>query len=308
MEQEERRARMGLAALCEPLNKVLAREVLERGVVEAWERVLKDETVTRLGKRAQQIDIDGLIAETEFAQARFVIPGDAEWPGLLDTLHAYDLAGPIPHGLWVRGLALDPQRPVTITGSRACTAYGAHVAEQMAADLAQTNTVVTSLSYGVDVAALRGAVGVEGFAPVVMTAAGMNHIRLTGDEPLVDELVDRATVVSELPPATVPSRAHFLARNRLLAAMSHATVLVEAAARSGARMTLEHARALGRVCLAVPGPITSIVSAVPNRMISDRDAGLVSSASEVVDHVDAYVLTKSNEFMTRQEEVWPNDH
>lgn len=287
-ELTDRRARMGLAALGVPNDGELAEWLGRLGAAETWQRLLVDPADTLAARRARRIDLDELEGETGYVGARFVIPGDAEWPAALDELAGHELHGTrgVPFGLWVLGLGLDPQRPVALTGARAATTYGVTVAEQMAGDLAVLgHTVVTSLSFGVDVAAIQGSVTVEGMAPVVVMASGLMHLRLSGHEHLVAELSERATVITEHAPSVVPSRASFLARCRLMAALSAGTVVVEAALRSGARTTATWSEMLGHPVMAVPGPITSALSRMPHRLIQ-QGAHLVECAEDVAAVLD----------------------
>lgn len=282
--RDERRARMGLASLGLPSDVDVGANVRSVGAVETWERLVADESGSLAARRASAVDLDEVEGETAYVGARFVIPDDPEWPAALDVLADHELDGTrnVPYGLWLYGLGLDPRRPVAITGARAATAYGTSIAEGLAADLAEAgSTVVTSLSFGIDVAAIQGAVAVEGMAPVVLLAGGLMSMRLSGHEHLVAELDQRATVLSEHAPSIVPSRSNFLARSRLLAALSEGTVVVEAAMRSGARTTAAWSRELGKPVMAMPGPITSCQSRMPHSLIRDHGAHLVESADEV---------------------------
>lgn len=294
----ERRARMGLASLGLPSDVDVGASVRSIGAVETWTRLVADESGSLAARRARAVDLDEVEGETEFARARFVIPGDAEWPECLNDLddRRIEATGGVPYGLWVRGaIRLDPQRPVAITGARAATEYGMHVAESFAAQLAlDSSTVIASLSFGIEVAAIRGALAQEGYAPVVVLGAGLHHMRLSGSEQLVAELDERAIVITEHAPSQPPSRAGFLARARLIAALSHVTVVVEAGQRSGARLTARWAHELGRTVLAVPGPITSYTSCLPHELIQEGTANLVTCADDVVAAVAPCTSAHSN--------------
>ncbi len=288
VEQAERRARMGLAALGVPNDGELAEWLGRLGAAETWQRLLVDPAHTLAASRARRIDLDELDGETGYVGSRFVIPGDPEWSAALDELVGHELHGTrgVPFGLWVLGLGLNPQRPVALTGARAATTYGVTVAEQMAGDLAVLgHAVVTSLAYGVDVAAIQGSITAEGMAPVVVLASGLMHMRLSSHEHLVAELPERATIVTEHAPSVVPSRASFLARCRLMAALSEGTVVVEAAMRSGSRTTATWSEMLGKPVMAVPGPITSSQSRMPHRLIQ-QGAHLVECAEDIAAVLD----------------------
>ncbi|WP_136520418.1 DNA-processing protein DprA [Cellulomonas telluris] len=211
--------------------------------------------------------------------ARVVVPGDAEWPRGLD-----DLGAAAPFALWVRGEAPRADRSVALVGARACTPYGERVALDLAVDLARQGwQVVSGGAYGVDAAAHRGALVGEGRTLVVL-AGGVDRAYPVGNARLLEEVVHSGgALVSEVPPGAVPTRSRFLQRNRLIAATSRATVVVEAAWRSGAASTAHHAARLLRPVGAVPGPVTSAASAGCHRLLRDGVATCVTDAAEVVE-------------------------
>lgn len=218
------------------------------------------------------------------AGARLVCPGDDEWPRLLDDLARIDADC---FGLWVRGpLRLDQacHRAVAIVGTRTATAYGEHVATDLAAGLADRLwTVVSGVAYGIDAAAHRGALAVGG-ETIGVLACGVDVVYPKGHRSLLDRLAAEGLVISEHPPGAAPQRHRFLVRNRVIAALSLGTVMVEAAARSGARSTLNHARDLLRHVMVVPGPVTSAMSDGCHVALRDLpDAVVVTRAAEVVE-------------------------
>jgi len=227
---------------------------------------------------------------TEQAGLRFLIPGDAEWPVVLDELEgcAVGPLGGVPVGLWAAGpghLARWSKAAVAMVGSRAATRYGESVAMGMASELAGEVgephwTVVSGGAFGIDAASHRGALMVRG-RTVGVYASGLDSPYPPGNAGLFKSLIDDGLVVSELPPGAAPTRHGFLERNRLIAALSQGTVVVEAAMRSGARNTASWAGELGRVVMAVPGPVTSAMSVTPHRLIRDGEAILVSGAPDV---------------------------
>ncbi len=191
-----------------------------------------------------------------------------------------------PLGLWVAGggdLAESAACAVAMVGSRASTAYGDTVAGDLAAELSEAGrAVVSGGAYGIDAAAHRGCLA--GRTPTVaVLAGGLDVPYPAGHRPLFDRIAQRGVLVSELAPGENPTRVRFLARNRLIAALAPGTVLVEAAARSGARNTVTWANAMGRVVMAVPGPVTSATSLTPHRLIRDAEAVLVASAADVLE-------------------------
>lgn len=212
---------------------------------------------------------------------RLVCPGDPEWPGGLDALG--DAA---PAALWVTGaadLGSACRRSVTVTGARAATAYGAYLAAEFSASLAGRGvTVIAGGSFGIDAAAHRGALSAGG-TTIAVAAGGPDIPYPAAHEGLFGEIAGHGVIVSEAPPGTHVNRLRFLVRNRVMAALAAATLIVEAGTRSGALTAARHARDLGRPVAAVPGPVTSELSAGCNGLIRAGHAVLVTSASDVAD-------------------------
>lgn len=210
--------------------------------------------------------------------AQLLIPGDEEWPAGVD-----DLGEHAPQALWVRGDAsfFSAESRVSIVGARASTGYGDHVAAEIAGDLAAGGAVIISGgAYGIDGAAHRAALGVDG-RTMALLAGGVDRAYPTGHHQLLARIASQGAVVSELPCGAAPTKWRFLARNRLIAALGQATVVVEAGWRSGSLNTAGHAAALGRPLGAVPGPVTSAASAGCHRLLREYDARCVTSAAEV---------------------------
>jgi DNA processing protein len=212
---------------------------------------------------------------------RFVIPGDAEWPTQLD-----DLGPARPIGLWTAGtgsLRLLALRSVALVGARACTAYGAHVAGELAAGLAERGWVVVSgAAYGIDAAAHRGALAVGG-PTIAVLACGVDVAYPRGHTELIRRISRQGLLVSELPPGQHPNRFRFVLRNRVIAALTRGTVVVEAALRSGALSTARRARDLNRITCGVPGPVTSALSEGVHALLRTGAATLVTEAAEVAE-------------------------
>jgi len=227
--------------------------------------------------------------QTDQAGLRFIIPGDPEWPEGLDDLAHCDFIrlGGTPVGFWVQGpghLAQWCQRSVAMVGSRASTRYGEAVALLLSSELAKPSagwTVVSGGAFGIDTACHRGALAAPG-RTIGLFANGLDIAYPPANDGLIQKLRHEGLVVSELPPGTHPTKHGFLARNRLIAALSLGTVVVEAAARSGARNTASWAASLGRVVMGVPGPVTSALSVTPHRLIRDGLATLVASAEDII--------------------------
>lgn len=210
--------------------------------------------------------------------ARLVIPGDPQWPGALD-----DLGPHAPTALWVRGRVdlLTAAPRVAMVGARASSSYGEQVAAELAGDLASAGAVVVSGgAYGIDGAVHRAALGVGG-ATIAFLAGGVDRAYPVGHQRLLHQIAEHGALVSEPPCGTAPTKWRFLARNRLIAALGQATVVVEAGWRSGSLNTAGHAATLGRPLGAVPGPVTSASSAGCHRLLREYDAQCVTSAQEV---------------------------
>jgi len=217
------------------------------------------------------------------AGARLVIPGDAEWPTQLDGL------GPgRPLGLWLHGTAdlrFSCLRSVAVVGARAATSYGIHVAAQFGVGLSESAwTVVSGGAFGIDGAAHRGALAADS-PTVAILACGVDISYPSEHHALFAAVRDQGVLASECPPGVHPTRARFLIRNRLIAALSRGTVVVEAALRSGALNTAAHALSLDRHLAAVPGPITSAQSSGCHRLLREQKAICVTSPEELIELV-----------------------
>ncbi|MFG2267482.1 DNA-processing protein DprA [Streptomyces sp. NPDC048720] len=288
---EERLGRAFLARVIEPGDEAGGRWLREFGVAEVVRR-LRDGgrplpgvsgrrwagLVARAGRAQPERDLH----EARDAGVRFVCPGDTEWPGRLD-----DLGDARPTGLWVRGtpsLRIWALGSVAVVGARACTEYGTHVAATLAAELAERGWVVVSGgAYGVDGAAHRGTLAAGG-ATVAVLACGVDRPYPRGHTALIDRIAEQGLVVGELPPGDHPTPSRFILRNRVIAALTRGTVVVEAACRSGSLVTARAAERLGRYTMGVPGPVTSSLSAGVHELLRGG-ATLVTDAADVIELV-----------------------
>ncbi|MFD7508679.1 DNA-processing protein DprA [Streptomyces sp. NPDC059853] len=289
---EERLARSALTRVIEPGDHLMGRQVARLGAAGVWRALEGDERLPEvpparwagLRLRAERVVPGRDLEESARCGARLVCPGDREWPGQLD-----DLGETRPVGLWVRGacsLRFVALRSVALVGARACTDYGLHMAGELGATLAERGwTVVSGGAYGVDGAAHRGALAVGG-PTVAVLACGLDVAYPAGHRELLERVAEGGLLVSELPPGERPTRGRFVQRNRVIAALSRGTVVVEAASRSGSLITARRAARLGRHLMAVPGPVTSGLSAGTHRLIR-QEATLVGSAGEVIELVGA---------------------
>lgn len=292
------------SALAEPGDAAAGWLVNNLGALEArqWLDIAADDPVTatmELAQQANELTIDEVVRASErwvrrrdqsqaaqlrerAAQcgARAVVPGDAEWPEIFD--HLGDV---VPMAIWVRGAArLDQvlERSVALVGARSSTSYGEHMAASIAGDISDAGwTVVSGGAYGIDAAAHRGALAAGGSTVAVM-AGGVDRLYPAGNQYLLEKIIDTGAVVSETPPGWAPHRHRFLQRNRLIAC-ANATIVVEAAYRSGALSTATHANELSRPVGAVPGPVTSASSVGCHRLVRETGAVLVTSAADVIE-------------------------
>jgi len=242
--------------------------------------------------------LPGLPGDADIAAAcrdgiRLVCPGDPQWPERLDELGAVR-----PYALWLRGRVDLPsacRRSVSMVGSRAATGYGAHVAGEIAADLGEQGwTIVSGGAYGIDAAAHRGA-QVVGAITIAVLACGVDYPYPAGHAGLFADIAAAGLVISEWPPGRHPARLRFLVRNRVIAALTCGTVVVEAGGRSGALNTARHAAELGRPLMAVPGPVTSRQSAGCHRIIRDWGATCVTCAADIIEMVSPLGIADSPE-------------
>ncbi|MCL2482511.1 MAG: DNA-processing protein DprA [Propionibacteriaceae bacterium] len=288
--EDERKARMGLAAAHDAGDVGLAKLIGEQGAVDVWEYLRAGQGKTAIARRAAQIDVDSLMHRTDQIGARFVIPSDEQWPTYLNELEWSEPVGGVggvPLGLWVSGPAdLSQLTAVAMVGSRASTAYGEHVAADWAVGIAEHGyCVLSGGAYGIDSCAHRGALACGG-ATVAVMAGGLAQLYPSGNSVLLEKIRDSGAVVSEHPPDRPPSRARFLVRNRLIAALAKATVIVEGALRSGAQNTVSWALSLQRPVLAAPGPVTSAMSVTPHRLVRSGQATLVTSVEDILTSVE----------------------
>lgn len=247
-----------------------------------YERVLA-QRLSAWRARLLVADPESDLAAGEAYGARLVLPGDVEWPTQLD-----DLGETRPLGLWVHGsadLRFSCLRSISVVGARAASAYGAHVATTIGAELSASGwTIVSGGAYGVDGAAHRGAL--SGDSPTIaVLACGIDFCYPKGHHDLFTVVRENGALVSECPPGTHPTRGRFLIRNRLIAALSRGTLVVEAALRSGAMNTANHALALCRHLGAVPGPVTSETSQGCHLLLRQGKAVCVTGADEMIELV-----------------------
>jgi DNA processing protein len=296
MADDTARAWAYLSRVAEPPCAELAALVARVGAVEAADRIRRGAVggdLARLTEARREIDCAAedldILARLG---GRLMVADDAEWPMTsFRSFRGVDVRarpqGHSPLALWTVGpLALTDveERGCSIVGTRAATPYGEHVAADLAAGLAERDVaVVSGGAYGIDGAAHRATLAADGLTVAVL-AGGIDVPYPAGHTALLRRIADDGLIVSEYPPGVRPARYRFLTRNRLVAALSGATVVVEAGLRSGAANTAAWARALGRPVCAVPGPVTSSAS-VGCHVLLRGGAELITRAEEVVELV-----------------------
>lgn len=288
----DRFARALWSGIAEPGDSVAGRLIADVGAVAALRTILdrgaRNEAVSaaeldagrrRWLPRAESPALrDGLRAAGA-SDVRLTFPGDGLWP-----VHVDDLGPHAPLCLWVRGepsLLARLHPSAAVVGARASTTYGEHVAMELAADLAGSGVaIVSGAAYGIDGAAHRAALSVGGVT-IALLAGGADRAYPAGHTGLLDRIARVGAVVSEVPCGSTPTKWRFLQRNRLIAALSGVTVVVEAGWRSGSLNTAHHAQDLGRPLGAVPGPITSAASAGVHRLLREGAAQCITSGDDV---------------------------
>ena len=297
----ERDARMTLAALSEPGDTITGTLVARLGAAETVQLITSSDRLPngidpaegelwrrRLAPRINPGQIDRIVADMERHDLRLLTPDDIDWPGELQQLGTS-----APIALWLKGdpgqLSTPLPGRVTIVGARASTAYGSQVATELASELAtQGRTIVSGGAYGIGGSAHRAATVSFPGSTIAVLATGLDRLYPTGHEQLFERIEQSGgLLVSELPPGSAPTRWRFLQRNRMLAALSGATVVVEAGHRSGSLNVAGQAHALGRPVGAVPGPVTSPASAGCHRLIQEGLASLIIDAQDVTDLLDS---------------------
>jgi len=266
-------------ALVEHLGS--ARAVVEAGVgrllqVPGIGEKLAGETVAAL----RTIDVDAEVQSMEKHRVALLVRGEAGYPAPLADIYAP------PTLLYVRGALQEGDvRAVAIVGSRQCTDYGKRTATRLAQELARAGYIVVSgLARGIDAAAHRGALQGGGRTLAVL-AGGLARIYPPEHRGLADEVEKNGALLTESSMQQDPIAALFPARNRIISGLCKAVVLVEAAEKSGALITAEHAAEQGRIVLAVPGPVDSLSSGGTNALIR-QGAILCRGVDDVLEEVE----------------------
>jgi DNA processing protein len=288
----DRLARAALSRMVDPETEGLGKAVARYGASAVWAAARHDPSAPELAatlvrllrKRAADATPEADLARAEEVGARLVCPQDDEWPAQLAVLGDDE-----PLALWVRGeglVAETLERSVAVVGARAATAYGGHVASELGYGLAGRGwTVVSGGAYGIDALAHRGALAADGVTVAVL-ACGVDVAYPRPHDRLFGRIAEEGLLISEWPPGSSPRPHRFLVRNRVIAAATAGTVVVEGAVRSGALNTGRKAAELGRPLMVVPGPVTSAMSAGCHLLLREViGARLVTTPAEVVEEV-----------------------
>ena len=284
---QDRFARAAWSRVAEPGDALANRLIRNYGPVAALQMAASgaEQGVDRFLPRLEVLDVDRDLEIGARFGARVLCPTDPEWPTGLD-----DLTAP-PYCLWVRGpadLALSCERSAAVVGARSATAYGQMVATQIAAGLGERRfTVISGAAFGIDAAAHQGALA-AGALTIAVLAGGVERPYPWSHAAMIARIAQEGAVVSEVAPGSAPTKVRFLQRNRMIATMGRGTVVVEAGLRSGSLNTARTAAEYGRVVAAVPGPVTSMMSAGCHEAIRCGMAQLVTDAAEAAELIGDY--------------------
>ncbi|CAN2206482.1 Smf Predicted Rossmann fold nucleotide-binding protein involved in DNA uptake [Candidatus Nanopelagicaceae bacterium] len=278
--------RLALLTAIEPGTHFWTREIFSHGIEEVHARIIGRAydpiKYANIIDKVSRFDADTEFAKIQAAGAHLLTPEDRDWPIRVD-----DLESP-PIALIVKGrrdLFTNPS--LAIVGTRNPTPYGTRIAGDFAAGFVDREwDIVSGGAYGIDSAAHRGALVAEG-RTIAVIASGIDMPYPSGNSRLFDEICENGAIISEVAPG-VPALPHrFLTRNRIIAALSQSTLVVEAAFRSGSLRTARDAAQLLRPVMAIPGPINSPSSEGCHRLIGERAAELVTSVADACELISA---------------------
>ena len=278
--------RLALFNAIEAGNTYWARQVNEFGIAMVYEHLaLGVYDATKYGAITQSIsafNADESLAAIAQSGGVFITPEDLSWPTRVNQL-----AIP-PLGLIVKGdLSILNNPSLAIVGTRNPTPYGVRLAGDFAAGFVDREwDIISGGAYGIDTAAHRGALVAEG-RTIAVIASGIDVQYPAGNARLFDEICENGAIISEVMPGVTAMPHRFLIRNRLIAALSLSTLVVEAAFRSGSLRTARDAAGLMRPVMAIPGPISSPSSEGCHRLIGERAAELVTSVADAMELISA---------------------
>ena len=282
----EARARLILFSTVQPADPFWSYEINQRGGLSVYHRIisgnyyLKQQEILKLQQQIMQRQVKDLELEISKAGGVFITPEDNDWP-----ISLADLATP-PIGLVVAGdrsVLLKLDKSISIVGSRQPTNYGLQLSYSLASQASLTQLVVVSGgAYGIDTASHQGALSVGGLSIAVL-AGGINRLYPLENQKLFKDITKSGLLISEVMPNTESKPYRFLIRNRLIAALSRSTVVVEAKFISGSIRTARDAAEIFRSVFAIPGPVTSPLSEGCHRLIAERVADIATSLDEILE-------------------------
>ncbi len=277
---------MALSFALEPGIQYWSRQIAEFGVRTIYEHlylgVYDSEKFARVIGKVRAFNCDEALHAAHEASSVYITPSDPLWPVQLNDLDAP------PIGMYVKGnVEALKNRSIAIVGSRNPTPYGTRIAGDFAAGFVDREwDIISGGAYGIDSSAHRGALVAEG-RTIAVIASGIDTPYPSGNSRLFDEICENGAIITEVVPG-VPALPHrFLTRNRIIAALSQSTLVVEAAFRSGSLRTARDAAQLLRPVMAIPGPINSPSSEGCHRLIGERAAELVTSVADACELISA---------------------
>lgn len=282
----EKAARLELFAAIEGGSTFWTSEIASQGVIQTLHSIKDGFYRSSKGEKTlSQIHpggVDELVTLIDNAGGSFLTPEDLGWPTQLNDLAA------MPIGLIVKGrVECLSQRSIAIVGTRNPTPYGARIASDFAAGFVDREwLIVSGGAYGIDTHAHKGALIAEGVT-IAVIASGVDINYPAGNERLFSEIAELGAIVSEVMPGTPAFPSRFLTRNRIIAALSKSTLVVEAAFRSGSLRTARDAAELLRPVMAIPGPINSPTSEGTHRLIGERAAEIVTSVADAIELISS---------------------
>ena len=282
----EAQARLALFSVIEGGHTFWSNEITTNGPLHVFQKLASSGyDSVKYGKVMQELrafNNEEISARIKSAGAQFITPDSPNWPVALNELAA------IPIGLVVKGdVAALSQRSLAIVGTRNPTPYGVRIAGDFAAGFVDREwNIISGGAYGIDSAAHKGALIAEG-QTVAVLATGIDVVYPAGNMRLFAEIAENGALVSEVLPGVHAIPVRFLNRNRIIAALSQATLVVEAAFRSGSLRTARDAAELLRPVMAIPGPINAPTSEGCHRLIGERAAEIVTSVTDAIELISA---------------------
>jgi DNA processing protein len=279
-------ARLVLFSTIEPADNFWSLEISNSNALNVIERILsgkyylRQKNILDLQHAVLKADLSQIKDELIDSGAIFITPIDSDWPLVLNDLHSP------PIGLVIKGkrsVLNDLDKSISIVGSRKPTSYGHQIAKTLAMQAARRDLLVVSGgAYGIDTAAHIGALAAGG-KTICVLAGGVNRLYPNDNKKLFDHISTSGLLISEVMPNVASKPYRFLIRNRLIAALSKATVVVEAEFVSGSIRTARDAAEIFRPVFAIPGEVTSALSEGCHRLIAERIADIATNLDEILE-------------------------